>query len=82
LRIDPCRATYAFKTARGDVFTGPVVITQVGTTLSFQSGPGDPRTLTGSADLAQRMGNATLRISILQTFRITDSNIDNNGPCP
>jgi len=28
------------------------------------------------------MGTATLRISLLQRFRITDSNIDNNGLCP
>jgi hypothetical protein len=34
------------------------------------------------ADLAGRTGNASLRVSILQRFRITDSNLDNNGPCP
>jgi hypothetical protein len=59
-----------------------VVITRSGTTLSFQSGPGDPNTLQGSADLMLRTGTATLRISILQVFRISDSNLDNNEPGP
>lgn len=82
LRLNACTGIYTFRTNNNETFTGPVVITRSGTTLNFESGPGDPNTLGGSANLTRRTGTAGLRVSVARRLTIDDSNIDNNGPCP
>jgi hypothetical protein len=83
LTLNEGAGTYTFKTSSG-TFTGPVVITQTGTILNFQSGPGDPNLLQGGVDLLRRVGNARLNVPRggPAVFTVSDRNIDNNGPCP
>jgi hypothetical protein len=82
LRVDACRGTYTFVTARGQTYTGPVVITPSGNFLSFTNTLDNPITLEGSVNLVERTGSARLRISLFRSFGISDRNIDDNDPCP
>jgi hypothetical protein len=85
LCLNLCARTYKFTTESGSMFTGPLVIAQRETTLVFESGPGDPNALRGTVNLARRRGNARLQVPRGRggrVFRLSDRNIDDNGPCP
>jgi hypothetical protein len=75
--------SYVFRAA-GRTYTGPAVITETATKVTFQSAASDPNYLTGSADITRRNASARFQAPRGGTtiHNIFDSNTENNGICP
>lgn len=81
LSIDLCGNTYLWHTPASGDLTGPIVITQNGSTINFSSGPGDANALRGGID-SRGVANARIVAPGNLIFSIADSNIFNNTTCP
>jgi hypothetical protein len=84
VRINVTQEMYTFRAQTGQVFTGPVMFTQLGTILTFQSKAADPNYLNGGIDTRRRTGNARLEVPrgrFARRYVINDINIDDNGRC-
>jgi hypothetical protein len=85
LQLNVTAGMYLFKTAHDGTLTGPAVVTQRGTMLTFQSGPRDPNLLQGGIDLLRHTGNARLQVPRGRggrVFAIFDQDTRNDGRCP